>query len=232
MISCPVCGTGNRELAVICTGCHGFLQSRAAALDLFSTGWAVIETPGKAFRRIALATHKNFGVLLSCLFGILWVFGSMRALHLGDLVPNLFLLILVGLVLGPPVGLALMLMVAAPVVWIGRWMGGEGTYRNAFGVIAYCTLPLTISLFFVLPVELGVFGLSFFGTNPSAAILKPTIFLVLMIVQCGLLIWFLVLLIIGSGVVHDISKWKSTVVALAVACAMFGSAYLPVLVLP
>lgn len=230
MISCPVCGTGNRELAVTCDSCHGFLQSKTDVLDLFSTVWAVIEQPSRAFRRVALATHKNFVFFLTSLFGISWLFTAMWVTGVGDRVGSLAVIILLGLVAGPPSGLLLLVTLSGVILWIGRKAGGEGTFRNTFAVVAYATLPLCLSLIFVLPVELGIFGSALFGTMPPPSVLKPTIYPVLIGIQGVTVVWFIVLSAMAVSVVHDLRKGKGALIAGGAVLLLAGSTFVPLLI--
>ncbi|MDH4069393.1 MAG: YIP1 family protein [Ignavibacteria bacterium] len=230
MISCPVCGTGNRELAVTCASCHGFLQSKTDALDLFSTVWNVIEGPARAFRTVALATHKNFVLFLASLFGMSWLFTALWVTDSGDRIRSLFVLILLGLIGGPPSGIILLMTVSGIILWLGRRLGGEATFRNTFAVMAYATVPLCLSLLFVLPVELGVFGHSLFGTMPPASALKPMIYTILVGIQGATVLWFIALSVIAASVVHDLRPWKGALLAGAALILLIGTTFLPALI--
>ena len=60
MITCSICGVQNDELAVLCSSCKSYLQSKVDSLNLFATIWQLIENPRAAFKKIVLARHKNY----------------------------------------------------------------------------------------------------------------------------------------------------------------------------
>jgi hypothetical protein len=227
MILCPVCGKGNGDLAVTCAQCHGYLQSRVDALDLFATAWGVIESPGRTFRKIALATHKNYTLFLSSLFGISWTFFAFRLTEAGLLLPNLFVLILAGLVGGPLLGIISFIFTSALGLWVGRRLGGDGSFRNVIALTSYASLPVVLSLVFVLPVEIGIFGLSLFGVPPSQWELKPVISLVLLVVQCGVLLWFAILLTVAVTVALTLPVRKALAISLLMSCCLCALVLFP-----
>src|SRR6059036_2490374 len=105
MITCSVCGQQNNELAVLCTSCQSYLQSKVENLNLFETIWQLIESPRSAFKRIVLAKHKNYVFVLSSLLGISMAFAMFWLKNLGPQFTNLPTLIGSGGFLGVPLGL-------------------------------------------------------------------------------------------------------------------------------
>ena len=229
MILCPVCGKGNKDLAVTCVECHGYLQSRVDALDLFATIWGMIESPGRTLKKIALATHKNYTLLLASLFGIVWTFLAFRVSQVGTVIPELFSLVLAGLVGGSLVGLVALPLSSSFALWLGRRMGGEGGFRNVLALFAYAAVPLLLALVFVLPVELGVFGVSLFGIPPSPWDLKPGIFLLLCIINGALLLWFLGLLVASLSVGLGLPAGKAAGVGAVIVGWLSALAFVPFL---
>jgi len=74
MITCPVCGTRNHHLTIVCGSCGGFIQGRVENLDLFSTIWKLIERPRAAFLSISLSRYKNYSTIVPSVAGIGLVF--------------------------------------------------------------------------------------------------------------------------------------------------------------
>jgi len=227
MILCPVCGKGNGDLEVTCLSCHSYLQAKVDALDLFATVWGVIESPLRTFKRIALATHKNYTLILASLFGISWTFMALRVTDAGLFLPNLFLLILIGVLGGPLFGIFALIIAGAIGLWLGARLGGGGAFRNAVALTSYAGIPVVLSPLFVLPIEIGIFGLSLFGLPPSPWELKPAISFVLSGLNLGLLIWFGALLTAGLSVALGLKTRRALVVALLLACCLGSLLFLP-----
>ena len=98
----------NGELAVLCSSCKSYLQSKVDNLNLFETIWQLIETPGVAFKKILLARHKNYVILLSSLAGISMAFALFWMLHFGNRFENVVVLASAGALAGVPLGFVLM----------------------------------------------------------------------------------------------------------------------------
>jgi hypothetical protein len=199
------------------------------ALDLFTTAWTVIESPVRAFRKIALATHKNYTLVLASLFGIMWAYTALWVSKGSTWIPNLFVLLVTGLFLGPILGIAGLLCLVAMSNAFGRRMGGKGNFRNLLALMAYAMIPFILSLIFIIPVDIGVFGLSFFGSPPTPWELKPTIYGTLLFLHGGCILWSLWLLVKASVVGHEVSPWKGICIALFVGMFLSAASFLPLI---
>ncbi|MCK5571424.1 MAG: hypothetical protein KAJ12_01625, partial [Bacteroidetes bacterium] len=102
MIECTVCGEQNGDLAVTCTRCKAYLQTKIENLDLFSTMWGLLESPKRTFKRIVLSRRKNYVFFLSALLGIWILWTVFWGLNVGSRFDNTFSLLATGIVLGPP----------------------------------------------------------------------------------------------------------------------------------
>ena len=100
MIRCSVCGHENDDLSVVCVACKSFLQAKVDTLDLFQTAWILIVSPRRAFKRIVISRHKNYGVLLTSLLGIAIAFTVFWFKNLGGHFSSLIALLGAGLILG------------------------------------------------------------------------------------------------------------------------------------
>ncbi|MEW6511904.1 MAG: YIP1 family protein [Bacteroidota bacterium] len=215
MITCTVCGAENDALAVVCTSCKSYLQGKVDTLNLFETLWGLMETPEKTFHRIALARYKNYTILLNSLFGCALVFGVIWSKTLGSAFANLATLLGTGIVLGPPAGVIVAALLAVFARGAGRAMGGHGTIRNVYAVIAYAAAPVAYSLVLVFPVEIAVFGMYLFGNNPSPMVINPALYIVLIGLDGAAVIWSWFLLGVGVRVALALSKGKGYVVSTA-----------------
>lgn len=225
MITCTVCGAQNDALAVICRSCKSFLQTKVDNLNLFETLWGLMETPGATFRRIALARHKNYTVLLCSLFGCALFFGAVWYRSMGGSFANLAMLVLSGAVAGPPLGTAFVVVVALLIRAAGKMLGGKGTFKNVFAATAYAASPVVYSLVLVFPIEIAIFGNYFFGNNPPPSVINPALYYVLIGLDGVAVLWSLVLLAAGVAVALGIPRAKGMVLAGGVAGLLGVAAY-------
>jgi hypothetical protein len=182
-------------------------------LNLFETLWSLMEEPRAAFRRIALARHKNYVILLSSLLGMAMVYLVIWLKSLGARFPNFALLIGTGLVTGPLAGVLLTFLFSFINHRVGRLLGGTGTFRNVRAVTVYASVPIVYSLVLVFPIEIAVFGPYFFSDNPPPLVINPVAYIVLLGFDAAAMVWSLVLLIEGAVVVNGFSRGKAAVLA-------------------
>jgi hypothetical protein len=221
MISCPVCGEQNDDLAVVCRSCKSYIQAKVDTLDLFSTVWGLIESPSATFKRIVLSRNKNYVIALSCFFGIALVYAAFWYRSLGRLFANVLIVLGAGLFAGPLVGIVFTLTSAFLVRGLARLFGGRSTIKNMFSVFSYAMVPVLFSLVLVLPVEVAVFGSFFFDNNPSPLVISPIIYLALLGLDAIAAVWSWILLVLGTKVVHGFTMPRALAV-IACATALFG----------
>ena len=225
MITCPVCGKQNDDLARLCTSCKSFLQSKVDNLNLFSTVWGLIESPSTTFKRIVLSQHKNYVLLLSSLLGICLLYTIFWYKNLGYVFPNLLMLIGAGLVVGPPFGVIFAAGFSFVLLQIARMFGGRATFLNSLSVVAYAAVPLVFALIFVFPIELAAFGLDFFGRNPHPMVIKPVVYVLLigMDALAFLLSWLLLIegTIVANGLTRRKTGWATFLVMVLTGISAF-----------
>lgn len=173
MIKCTVCLTENDEFATICRQCKAFLQDRIPNLDLFETGWRVLESPHKAFRVITLAEHKNYSLFLFTLFGISLSFTGFWFFRLGNRFASLLDLMPWAFGAGIVLGFAVAAILPLAYFLFAKMAGGSTGYRTSLAVLGYSLTPIALSLFLVLPIELLTFGMFLFTWNPHPYTIKP-----------------------------------------------------------
>ncbi|HCV43406.1 MAG TPA: hypothetical protein DGH68_07965 [Bacteroidetes bacterium] len=230
MIACSVCGQQNDDLVVICVSCGSYLQSKVDNLNLFETIWLLMENPRAAFKKIVLARHKNYVVLLSALFGISLAFALFWVKHLGSRFENLMALVGAGVLFGIPAGLAIVWISGFLVARCVRMLGGKAVARNAAAVTAYASMPLALSLVVVFPLEIALFGLDFFGTNPPPLVLNPGVYLGLLAFDAMAVLWSVSLSYKGLAVLSGFRGMKSITLILLLAVVIgsisFSAVYL------
>jgi len=220
MITCGVCGAQNDDLSVVCSSCRGYLQGRVDALDLFTTLWGLIESPTETFRRIVLAKHKNYGILLSSLFGVCLIFDIAWYKTLAPVFSSLTLLVGSALIGGPVVGIVTIFGFSILMRSITRVMGGRATRRNLFAAVAYATMPFALSLVFIIPLEIAIFGMDFFGTNPPPMLIRPVEYVLLLVLKAVAALYSLHLLVLGTMAANAFEKKKYIPVAMSVVGAL------------
>jgi hypothetical protein len=221
MITCNVCNTSNHHLAILCSSCGGYLQGRVDNLDLFATGWKIIESPLSAMRIVALARHKNYAAILSAIAGIALTFFIFWLYKLGDHAQTIVNVLGAGLVVGPIIGIIVVLLYSAVITLEIRVSRMQASFRNIFATVSYALVPLVLSVFLVLPIEVMTFGTYFFTSEPSPYLLKPASYILLLSLDGIFALWSIMLLFIGMKTLLDIS-WARTLNMTLLSLLMFG----------
>ena len=222
MITCRVCGMQHDDLAVVCSSCGGYLQSKVDSLNLFETLWQLVESPGLAFKRIVLSRHKNYLILLSGLVGINVVFAVFWLRNLGGQFSNLLTLLGAGILIGIPVGVAFVSLLSVVISLGIRVLGRAVSVRNVAAVVAYAGMPLVLALMIIFPLEIAVFGMDFFGNNPPPMVINPLAYWALLGFDSMALLWSLILLYRGVSALTGFGQRKA-LMATVLAVAFLGA---------
>jgi hypothetical protein len=222
MIECPVCATKNGDLAVVCSQCGGYLQARVQALDLFDTLWNLIESPRRTFKRICLSEQKNYIHFLAAACGLDFVLMWLWHVQGGLLFENNLQLLILGLIFsGPLIGIFLLYVGSGLYYILARLVKARVRFREVKAILAYAMVPLMLAAVFLIPLELGLFGLSFFTRNPAPMVLKPGAYIVLLGMNVLTIIWTYILLVIGTRVLLAKGRLVSMVLSFC-TLALFG----------
>ncbi len=178
-----------------CGGCGSFLQSKVEALNLFQTLWGLLESPQRTMKRIVLARHKNYTLLLSALFGIGLVLDVAWYKSLADRFGDLMTLVGTALIAGPIVGIASVIVLSFLLQQATKLFGGRATLRSLFAATAYALFPFVAVLVFLVPLEIAIFGMDFFGANPPPMLIKPVEYAALLIMKAIAAMYALFLLV-------------------------------------
>ncbi len=214
MIICTVCNTQNHHLEVICISCGSYLQKKVNNIDLFSMIWKLIESPRAAFHEIAIAQRKNYSIFLAGLFGIGLTFGLFWILKLGNQVDSILMFMAIGILVGPFIGIIYLTVFSLMFVLITKLIKLKCKFKNIFAVSSFSFVPIVLSVIFILPLELAIFGIYFFSTNPSPIVIKPTYYYLLLTLDYLVTTWSIVLLNIGIKVLLDINWLKTSLISL------------------
>ena len=222
--TCPVCGTQNDDLAVVCSSCKGYVQAKVVTLDLFQTIWGLMESPSATFRRIALAGTKNYVGALTVLFGVALAYALLWHANYGVVEPRLVTILGMGLIAGPVIGGTVILVLARVLSVLTPAAGRKVSPRNAFALLGYAAVPVVMSLVIIFPIEIAVFGIYLFDINPPPIVLNPMAYIILVGLDGIAVIWSAVLVWIGIRVMAGCSRLAAlflTVVCLAATGALF-----------
>lgn len=182
--------------------------------------WMMIESPGLAFKKIIIAEHKNFVLLISLFFGISSVFTLMWARNSGNLFDNLFPLLLLGIVIGLGTGVPLFYLFSGLLHGAAKMFKGSAAFKETYAIAGWSLVPVMLSAVFVLPLELGTLGLQLFSSNPSALEVKPVVTMVLLGLDGACLIWSVILSAIGLSMAHRFRFITGLIVTIAAGTAV------------
>ena len=225
MIKCTVCLAENDDFSMTCINCRAFLQDRVPNLNLFETSWQVIESPSKAFRKIALAEHKNYVLFFFSILGVSLAFTAFWYLRLGSRFESLLDLISSAVGIGIVFGLVAAVVVTGVYHIIAKIMGGMTGFRGSLGVLGYSMTPVIFSLILILPIELLTFGMNLFTGNPHPYMMKPVSYAVLIGFDALIAVWTLALAVVGTKVGHRLSALKSIVVVFVTLGLFIGGMF-------
>jgi len=209
MITCPICGASNEDYSFRCTRCHSYIQNRVPNIDLFSTLWGLIERPKATFRTIAVAEHKNYSIILFSLFGIILIFSAFAFLRLGNSYDNLINVLSVIMLRGIATGIALSIILSLMHALLAKFSLRRATFQNALSLLAFAFAPYSLISLILMPIKLQAFGMYYFTSNPSPAILNSLLYYILQFFEGASFGWSFYLAIIGSKITYQISITRS-----------------------
>lgn len=221
-MTCSVCGAENPETATVCSSCKAFLQNRVPTLDLFKTAWGVLVAPGRTFKDVALAEHKNYAVTLFGLCGITALAGTIAALEAGDIVGGLIETAAAATAVGYAVGIVLSPLVALVHTAASGIVRGDVSFRRSLGITAYALVPCIVAGLLVFPIQLLTFGEHFFVANPHPSTINAVSYWVMMALQFVALAWTLFLLAAGSKFGLRVNTARAVAVAAITASVVVG----------
>jgi hypothetical protein len=222
-----VCGTENDDLAVVCTSCKGYIQAKVDTLDLFQTIWRLMDSPSATFRRIALSGTKNYVVPLTIAFGVALAYALLWHGNYGVREPQLATILGIGLLAGPVLGTILFLLLSRFLSLVTPMGGRKVSPRNAFALLAYGVVPVVLSLIIIFPIEIAVFGVYLFDTNPPPIVLNPMAFIVLVGLDGIAAVWSAVLVWTGIRVMSGCGRGFALMLSAACLAAVFALFLIP-----
>ncbi len=192
---CPVCQTQSGMLATVCPVCGSYLRDPVHTLNLFETGWMLIESPGQAMQRILRAHHKNYNWMLQVMGGCAYTVVGLWLVMIGKAIDDLFHILAIIVIAGPVIGIIITNFLAVVLNLILK--NPNVTVRDMRALLSYAAIPLAVSFLTVFPIEIAVFGQYYFSDNPSPMVMQPAVYMTMLIVKGILLIWSVYLLFTG-----------------------------------
>jgi len=89
-------------------------------------------------------------------------------------------------------------------------------FKDNLAVLVFSQSAILFSLFFVFPVQLGVFGVHWFVFNPSPILIKPSIAYALISLDAILLIWGLFQIILAHYI-----QTKSVIISIFLGLILY-----------
>jgi hypothetical protein len=174
---CQVCSADNLDFATRCKSCGSILQDSVKALDLFSTIYNVWRFPDSTLRKIVLAVHGNYSLLLAALEGIGLSFFALFIVKAADIYSLQFALLL-------GAGLALGLVVFLPSIYIFgsvsyaafRVSRTGASLKGYISGLVYAMHPIALGAVILIPMDVAVFGSYLFSNNPPPQVINPVSF--------------------------------------------------------
>ncbi|MFH0733652.1 MAG: hypothetical protein V1773_03650 [bacterium] len=199
-IKCANCETENPSYRFVCLKCKSYIRERVFNIDFWLTFWKTFESPVKTFSNVIFAEHKNF---LSFILFLVSVKLSVNTFVLSNLInpktnltsniiENLFFLIISFF--------AVFVISAVLLKIILKVSNINSRFKDNLAILTYAQTPLLFSLFFIFPVQLGVFGIHWFIFNPNPIMIKSTVAYTFMGIDLILIIWGFIQTIIAHFV--------------------------------
>lgn len=217
VVKCSVCLSENEWFATRCGRCGSFLQNKVDTLNLFETLWKLIESPVEAFRKIVLAEHKNYVLVLSGFFGVALVFANLWFHEFGDRFESLLSILSFGVLTGPFVGMGFLCILTGALSIQLRGFRSPMRFKNTFAVSSYACAPIVFSFVLVFPIEIMTFGTELFSSRSFLSSSGATSYVLFLLLDGLAVLWSLFLLSLGVRVMTGFQFLKSAVIALSSA---------------
>lgn len=162
------------DFSLRCTSCGGILQQADKTLDFFSTIYNLWRYPDFAFRKIILAEHKNYTVLIATLEAIGLSFLFLFIVKGGDIFSiDLVRLLSTGIKLAVIVFLPFLYLFSVLSYASARVSKTGAPLKGFIASAVYGLHPIGFSAIIILPAYVAVYGPYIFSNNPSPQTINP-----------------------------------------------------------
>ncbi|MBS7230859.1 YIP1 family protein [Flavobacterium psychroterrae] len=170
----------------------------------------IVTSPKEAFIFINDYKYNKHVTLFLILSGIVSSFDKAISKDMGNNLP-LWGVITYGILIGITFGWLINFTYAFSISWTGRLLKGSGDTQAILRVIAYSSLPVITSLFF-LSLQILIYGNAIFQSSffdLYYGLFHTIIYWFFYFADLVLIIWTVVLLVIGTSVAQKISTGKA-----------------------
>jgi len=189
-ITCHHCGAENEYYRDTCSSCKTYLRARVFNIDLWKSIWYLVESPGKVFKEIIFAEHKNYIVFLLIAMGIKFFLNSLIISNLIYQKDNSINETPFSQVFpSGAIFAAAVLLLSYLYTKIFNTMGYRNRFKSVAAVLIYSFVPSVMILAILAPIEFALFGQHWFYANPSPISLKPGASYVLYGVEAFVYFW-------------------------------------------
>lgn len=195
-IACPNCGEYNFDFETNCKNCKFFLRERIVNLDLGESLIRIIDNPTETFRKIKLAEHKNYAVVLLIFLSIRFlILSRFLSVPFTDNSSNLNIITLAGISLAITITLITLLSFFLQKIFLVNKV--KARFNDILSVVVYSFVPNVLGLIILFPIELVFYGEFIFSNNPYPYQIKENVFYFLLTLEALTIIWSLFLMTIG-----------------------------------
>jgi hypothetical protein len=193
-INCSYCHEENPIYNLECNKCNAILRNKIVNIDLWSTIAKIIEEPIKTLQNIIIAQNKNYIYFLTVLVSIKFYINSqLIILASGSQISFSFKVLVFEILM-----MFFALSVSALLLGI---LLGQNKYVSRFidnySIITYSNIPFIISLIILTPLEIAVFGITFFTFDPSPFLIKPALAYFFVALEILMILWSIFLIMIS-----------------------------------
>ncbi|MCB0746730.1 MAG: zinc ribbon domain-containing protein [Ignavibacteriae bacterium] len=190
--TCNNCGKENPLYANKCENCHHYVRANIVNIDLWSTIWKLFESPVEALKNIIYAQHKNFVIFLTIFVSIKFLLISSFLQSLTDDSVITSKSFIYNTLLHSAIYIAFFLVFSF-ILNLMLKKFGKSRFKDSYSVTIFSFIPLILSLFFLTPIEYGIFGKHWFIFNPSPFLIKEIPAYIVTFLELILIIWSLII---------------------------------------
>lgn len=186
---CPNCKTKNPFYQLVCKNCKAYVREKVFNIDFWNTFWHMFDSPIKFLQNVVFADHKNFLLFTLLLLSFKYTVNTFLLTNIfkpklnltSDVLNNMFYLILSFIVI--------FIFYSVILKYVLKIFKVETRVKDNLAVLVFSQSSILFSLFFVFPVQLGVFGVHWFIFNPSPLMIKQNVAYALFILESILWGW-------------------------------------------
>lgn len=164
--------------------------------------------PRKTIRYVMENKPMRTAIILALIFGISSVLDRAYTQNFGDTLSTGAIL-LTSFLLGPIAGIILWYISSSITYFVGKKLGGIGTFKDVQKMIAWSYVPIIWSMILWI-IDFSVLGEYVFkDATPDLSTGAAILFFLSMLIETVIYIWFIVITVIAISEVHKFSVGKA-----------------------